>query len=169
MIKDARNRFRVSKENQAIKDKIIKDIGIRKRRKKKPVRVVNFYDKNYIKYERNGDWNNKEYVDKIKPYLKDIINNLNKSDTWKTQLAIAINFMASKDTEEERVMHSKGDNIEIMIINERDEVIEEPFESLRSRYQIFLKESIEGSDFVFDYVSLLYYKCLKLNMNCSGS
>ena len=34
MIKDARNRFRVSKENQAIKDKIIKDIGIRKRRKK---------------------------------------------------------------------------------------------------------------------------------------
>ena len=77
--------------------------------------------------------------------------------------------MASKDTDEERVMHSKGDNIEIMIINERDEVIEEPFESLRSRYQIFLEESIEGSDFVFDYVSLLYYKCLKLNMNCSGS
>ena len=34
MIKDARNRFRVSKENQAIKGKIIKDIGIRKRRKK---------------------------------------------------------------------------------------------------------------------------------------
>ena len=34
MIKDARNRFRVSKENQGIKDKIIKDIGIRKRRKK---------------------------------------------------------------------------------------------------------------------------------------
>ena len=77
--------------------------------------------------------------------------------------------MASKDTDEERVMHSKGDNLEIMIINERDEVIEEPFESLRSRYQIFLKASIEGSDFVFDYVSLLYYKCLKLNMNCSGS
>ena len=25
----------------------------------------------------------KEYLDEIKPYLKDIINNLKKSDTWK--------------------------------------------------------------------------------------
>ena len=25
----------------------------------------------------------KEYLDEIKPNLKDIINNLNKSDTWK--------------------------------------------------------------------------------------
>ena len=27
-----------------------------------------------------------EYLDKIKPYLKDIINNLKKIDTWKIQL-----------------------------------------------------------------------------------
>ena len=30
-----------------------------------------------------------EYLNKISPYLKDIINNLKKSDTWKIQLTIA--------------------------------------------------------------------------------
>ena len=34
----------------------------------------------------------KEYLDEIKPYLKDIINNLKKSDTWKIQSTKAINF-----------------------------------------------------------------------------
>ena len=40
-----------------------------------------------------------------------IINNLKKSDTWKIQLTIAINFISSKDIDEERVMHSTSDNI----------------------------------------------------------
>ena len=30
-----------------------------------------------------------EYLNKIRPYLKDIINNHKKSDTWKIQLTIA--------------------------------------------------------------------------------
>ena len=34
----------------------------------------------------------KEYLDKIKPYLKDIINNFKNYDTWEIQLTIAINF-----------------------------------------------------------------------------
>ena len=38
-----------------------------------------------------------------------------KSDTWKTQLTIAVNFVFSKDNDEERAMHSKSDNIENMI------------------------------------------------------
>ena len=28
---------------------------------------------------------------------------------------------------------------------------------------------MRGSEFVFDYVQLLYYKCLKINLNCGGS
>ena len=47
------------------------------------------------------------------PYFKDIINDLRKSDTQKTQLKIAINFMFFNDNDEERVMHSKSDDIEI--------------------------------------------------------
>ena len=39
-------------------------------------------------------------------------------------------------------MHSKSDNIEIMINDEADEIIEELFDSLKNIYQIHL-ESIE--------------------------
>ena len=56
--------------------------------------------------------------------------NSKKSDTSKIQLRRAINFMSFKDTEEERVMNSKFDNIEIMINDKVDEVIKELFESL---------------------------------------
>ena len=38
-----------------------------------------------------------EYFDKIKPYLKDIMNNLKKTGTCKIQLTIAINFIYSKN------------------------------------------------------------------------
>ena len=51
----------------------------------KPVRISNFWSNNYIKYESNGDINKtisvEEYLNKIKPYLKDILNNLKNSDT----------------------------------------------------------------------------------------
>ena len=57
--------------------------------------------------------------------FKDIINNLKKFDTWKIQLAIANNFISSIDNDEKRVMHSKSDNIEIMINDEADEVTNE--------------------------------------------
>ena len=57
----------------------------------------------------------KKYLNKIRPYLKNISNNLKKSDTWKIQLIIVINFISSKVNDEEHVMHSKRDNKEIMI------------------------------------------------------
>ena len=38
------------------------------------------------------------------------------------------------------------------------EVIQELFDSLKNRYQNN-SESMKGSEFVFDYVQLLYYKC----------
>ena len=65
-------------------------------------------------------------------------------------------------------MHSKSDNIEIMINDEANEVVKELFDSLRNRYQNNL-ESMQGSKFVFDYVHLLYYKCHKINLNRCGS
>ena len=44
--------------------------------------------------------------------------------------------MSSQDNDKERVMHSKINNIEIMINNEPDKIIEEVFQSLRSKYHI---------------------------------
>ena len=61
-------------------------------------------------------------------------------------------------------MHSKCANIEIIINDEADEVVKGLFDSLKNRYQKNL-ESMNGSEFVFDYVHLLYYKCHKINPN----
>ena len=55
-----------------------------------------------------------------------------------------------------------------MINDEADEVIKELFDSLKNRYQNNL-ESMKGSEFAFDYVHLLYYKCHKINPNRGGS
>ena len=83
------------------------------------------------------------------------------------QLTISNNFISSKDNDEECVMHSNSDNIEIMINDEADQVIKELFDSGKNRSQNNL-ESIKGSEFIFDYVYLMYYKCHKINLNRSG-
>ena len=55
-------------------------------------------------------------------YLNYIINSLKKSDKWEIQLAIANNFISSIDTDEERVVHSESDNIEIIMNDESDKL-----------------------------------------------
>ena len=65
-------------------------------------------------------------------------------------------------------MHSKGDNIEIMIDDEEHEVIKKLCNLLKNRYHDDL-ELIKGSGFFFNYVHLLYYKCHKTNPNYGGS
>ena len=44
-------------------------------------------------------------------------------------------FISSKYAEDERVMHSKSNNIKFTSYNDANEVDDEFFESLRSRYQ----------------------------------
>ena len=88
-IKDIRNLFRQDKETKTIKDRILRDIKNLFEHEEenycKPVRVNNFWSNNYIESESNSDRNKtlsaEEYFNKIRPYLKDIINNLEKSDT----------------------------------------------------------------------------------------
>ena len=81
---------------------------------------------------------------------------------WKIQLTIANHFISSIVNNEERVMHSKSDSIEIMTNDEADEIVKELFDSLKSRYQDDL-ESMRGSEFFLNYVELLHYKCHKIN------
>ena len=66
-------------------------------------------------------------------------------------------------------MYSKSGNIETLINDKAGEVIEELFKSLQDRYQNNLEKSMKGSEFVFDYVHLLYYKSHKINPNRGGS
>ena len=55
-----------------------------------------------------------EYLNKIRPYSRNIID-LQNLDMWKIQLTTAVNFISSKDAEEERVMHSRMQHYNIYI------------------------------------------------------
>ena len=62
-------------------------------------------------------------------------------------------------------MHSKCDNIEIMINDKSDEVIGELFQLLLFRYQIGSEIRVRVRDSIFDSVNLLYYKCHKIHFH----
>ena len=117
---------------ETIENRIIRENLFEQEQEKyyKPVRVGNFYSNNYIKYESDGYLKNQtlsteEYLDEVKPYLKDMINDLKKSDTWKIQLTVEINIVPSKDTDVEHEIHSRSDNLRNQIYDKEDEVIEE--------------------------------------------
>ena len=74
---------------------------------------------------------------------------------------MSINFISHKDSNETRTMHTKSDNIEIMMSSETDEIIEELFKPLLQRYQEGLEKSMKGSDFIPDSIDLLYYQLQK--------
>ena len=87
---------------------------------------TNFWSSNYIEFESTGERNKtlsvEEYLNNIRKCLKNI-NNFKKSDTWKIQLKKANGFISSIDNDKENVMHSKSDNIEVMINDKAEEVI----------------------------------------------
>ena len=88
-----------------------------------------------------------------------MIIGLQNFKTWKIQLTIAIDFVSSRDVQEERVMYSKSNNIKFTSYNDTNEVANELFNSLRSRYQDNLEKSMRGSEYIFDSVQLMHYKC----------
>ena len=65
-------------------------------------------------------------------------------------------------------MHSRDNNIEFMICDNANEVFKELFKSLLNRYEIWLETSMIGSDFTFDCIYLLCYKCHKVIQICDG-
>ena len=67
-----------------------------------------------------------------------------------------INFISSKDLRETCTMHTRTDNMKIMMGSETNDIIEELFKSLQ-KYQERLEESMREIEFVFDSVDLLYY------------
>ena len=66
-------------------------------------------------------------------------------------------------------MHTKSNNIEIMMSSEADEIIDELFKSLLQNYQKDLEELTRGSNFVFDSADLLYYHLQKTSLKRTGS
>ena len=80
----------------------------------------------------------------IRPYLGDIKNdyktqlkgkvhsgntiiNYKTQGEWKIHLTMSINFISSEDSDETRTMHTKSNNIEIMMGNQTAEIIKKTF------------------------------------------
>ena len=156
----------------------------------KPMITNGASNNNYIQYESKGTKDKiltpSEYLDMIRPYLSDIIND-NKTQSewrihsvntiikhetqskWKIQLTMAINFISSKHSGETRTMHAKSNNVEIMMGSETNEIIEKLFKSFLQRYQEGLEKSMRGSEFIFDSVDALYCDLNKISLSRGGS
>ena len=119
----------------------------------KPIITNGAFNNNYIQYKSKGNKDKiltiSEYVDMIRPYLSYIINGHKTQGEWrihsvntiikhkikseqKIQLAMAINFTSSKPDSDEPPcsMHTKSNNVEIMMGSEAVEITEDLFKSL---------------------------------------
>ena len=60
-------------------------------------------------------------------------------------------------SEKTRIMHTRSDNSEIMVVDDNDDIIEELFKSFLQKYEESLQNKIRRSDFEFDGANFLYY------------
>ena len=94
-------------------------IGIHQKDVYKAIKIGGAFNDNYVEYksdnERDKSISIKTYLDKIREHLRKMINDKKKSGEWKIQLVIKINFISSKNFNDVRDMHSKSDNVEIMM------------------------------------------------------
>ena len=156
----------------------------------KPIITKGADNNNYIQYESKADKGKnlsiKKYLNMTRSYLSDIINDhrtqgkwrIHSGNTiiehktqseWKIQLTMTINFTSSKDSDKTRTMHTKSNNVEIMMGSETYEIIEELFKSFLQKYQERLKVSMRGSAFVYDSTDALYYNLNKVSLSRGGS
>ena len=124
----------------------------------KPTLVKSSYNGNYVQYESKGDkiLTLKEYLALIEKYLRELINYYKNKGEWKVQLIAEINFISLKPgSDETRIMHTRSDNIEIMIGDDNDDIIEKLFKSFIQKHEEDLQNKMRGSDFEFDGVNFL--------------
>ena len=138
-----------------------------------PKEIKSAFDGSYILYESRGDKDNMlavyEYFDKIKPYLKDMIDDYKSKGEWKIQLSMRMIFVSFTDANETRDMYTKSDNITIMSGIETDDVINKLFNTFCRRYQEGLETKMKGSSFTFERIELLEYHLHKISLNRSSS
>ena len=73
--------------------------------------------------EVNSMNHEKNILNKIKPYLENMIRNYMTIGEWKLQLAISTKFTSSLNPEQFRIRHSYSENNEIMSGTDINEVV----------------------------------------------
>ena len=139
----------------------------------KPIEVKSAFDGNYVLYESRGDKDANlalyEYFDKIKPYLKDMIDDYKSKGEWKIQITMRIIFISFIDKNETQVMHTKSDNVEIMNGANTSDAINKLINSFMKRYQEGLETKTKGSSYIFERIDLLEYHLHKKSLNRGSS
>ena len=82
---------------------------------------------------------------------------------------MSINFISFNVSDKTSNMHTKSNNMEVMMGSKTDEIIDERFESLLQNYQRDLEKSMRECHFVFDSVDFLYYNLQKTSLKRIGS
>ena len=151
-------------------------------------------DDNYIEYVSKADrYENvlpKEYLNVIRPYLRNLINdhkpimelnnnnnnnnnsNINTTNTtnsngaeWKSQLIMQNNFICVKDFEDTRTIYSACKPVEIFMGGDTENTIDTFFNTILNRIQQAMETSNEKrSGFTHDSVGLLYYHFQKIDI-----
>ena len=134
---------------------------------------------NYIKYKTKGDrYGNlspEEYLDMIKPYLRDLIDNHkptmesndkeNDRAEWKIELVMQNNFISDKDFEDTWTIYSASKPVEIYMGSDTENDIYMLFNTILERTQKSIETSNErGSGFTHESVALLYYYFQKIDI-----
>ena len=138
----------------------------------KPVLIRAGFNNNYLEYGSDG--NNSlsfmEYLNLIKPYLEDLINEKKTKGEWKLQVAAKISFVSLKpDSDETRLVYTRSNNAEFMNGSETEEIIESLYRSLLQNYNDNLQEKMKGSDFVFNGINYFYYDFNRVSISKGGS
>ena len=138
-----------------------------------PKEIKSAFDDSYILYESGGDKDSKlalyEYFDKIKPYLKNMIDDYKSKGEWKIQITMKIIFISFIDKNETQVMHTKSDNVKIMDGTDTSDAINELIVSFMKRYQEGLETKMKGSSYISERIDLLEYHLHKISLNRGSS
>ena len=76
-----------------------------------PILIKTGFDNNYLEHRSEGNdlLSFEEYLNLIKPYLNDLINDKKDKGEWKLQLTAQINFISQKPgSDETRVVHTEA-------------------------------------------------------------
>ena len=148
-------------------------------------------DNNYMEYvskrDRYENLSPEEYVNLIRPYLRDLINkhkpieelnnnnnNNNNNDTdrgeWKIQLTMQNSCISTKRFEDARTIHTWSKAVEIYMGSDTESVIDTLFNTLLQNFQRAQETSNErGSEFIPDSVELLHYHFQRIDIRRAES
>ena len=84
---------------------------------------------------------------------------------WKIQLVMGIIFISFIDKNETQVIHTKSENIEIMIGADTSDTINETIDYFMKRYQEGVETKMKGSSYIFERIDLLEYHLHKITLN----